>query len=176
MRFLEYVLREAGRRNQEVHMRKTAVLAGLVTAAVVGIGAVVYAQPYGPGWMGGGYGPGWMTQEGYGPGYGPGMMRGSGWGGSYAPGWMHGWMRGGYGPGWMHGGYGQVSGRDLNLTAEDVKGYIEQTIRNPRLKVGDVKQTDDNSITADIVTKDKEGLVQRFVINRHTGLWRPQSD
>ncbi len=34
-------------------MRKTAVLAGLVTAAVVGIGAVVYAQPYGPGWMGG---------------------------------------------------------------------------------------------------------------------------
>ncbi len=99
-------------------MRKTAVLAGLVTAAVVGIGAVVYAQPYGPGWMGGGYGPG--------------MMRGPGWGGYDGPGWMHGWMRAGYGPGWMHGGYGRVSGLDFNLTADEVKGYIEQTIRNPR--------------------------------------------
>jgi hypothetical protein len=149
-------------------MRKTAVMAGLVTAGVIGIAAVVYAQPYGPGWMSGGYGPGWMTQEGY----GPGMMRGPAWGGDYGPGWM----RGGYGPGWMRGSYGPVSGRDLNLTADDVKGYVEQTIRNPRLKVGEVKQTDDNSITVDIVTKDKDGLVQRFVINRHTGLWRPQVD
>ncbi len=71
-------------------------------------------------------------------------------------------MGGGYGPGWMHGGYGRVSGRDLNLSADEVKGYIEQTIRNPRLKVGEVKQTDDNSITVDIVTKDKDGLVQRL--------------
>lgn len=71
------------------------------------------------------------------------MMRGPGWGGYDGPGWMHGWMRAGYGPGWMHGGYGRVSGSDLNLTADEVKGYIEQTIRNPRLKVGEVKQTDE---------------------------------
>jgi hypothetical protein len=143
-------------------MRKTTVLAGLVVAAVIAIGAVVYAQPYGPGWMmNGGYGPGWAAGD-YGPG--PSMM--GGWGGGYGPGWMHGWGR----------GYGLAASRDLALTADDVKGYMEQTIRNPRLKVGEVKQTGEDSITADIVTKDKDGLVQRFVINRHTGLWRPQFD
>jgi hypothetical protein len=41
---------------------------------------------------------------------------------------------------------------------------------NPRLKVGDVKEKDADTITADIVTKDNS-LVQRFIINRHTGAY-----
>ena len=45
---------------------------------------------------------------------------------------------------------------------------------NPRLKVGDVKEKDADTITAGIVTKDKEGLVQRFVVNRHNGFYRPE--
>jgi Spy/CpxP family protein refolding chaperone len=145
-------------------MRKTAVLAGLVTAAVVAIGAaVVHAQPYGPGWMMGGgfsgYGPGWMMRSGYGPGggYGPGMMGGPGWGG---------------GPGWMHGG-GRAYSRDL--TADSVKARIEERMLNPRLKVGEVTQTDD-TITATIVTKDKDVLVQKFSIDRKNGSWRPEND
>ena len=39
---------------------------------------------------------------------------------------------------------------------------------NPRLKVGEVKEKDADTITADVVTKDNS-LVQRFIINRHTG-------
>jgi hypothetical protein len=146
-------------------MHKRTILAGLVAAAVFAAGVAVYAQPYGygPGWMmGGGYGPGWMMEGGYGPGM---MGGGPRWGG-YGPRWMHTWAR----------AYGPESGtlrRDLNLTAEDVKVYLERTMQNPRLKVGDVKQSDDNTITADIVTKDKDGLVQRFTIDRHTGFWRP---
>ncbi len=146
-------------------MRRMAVLVGLITAAVVGVGAVVvHAQPYGPGWMMGGgyggYGPGWMMRSGYGPGngYGPGMM--GGWGGG-GPGWMHGWGRG-YGSG-------------VNLTADNVKTFLEQRMLNPRLKVGEVTQTDD-TITATIVTKDKDVVVQKFSIDRNNGYWRPETD
>ena len=41
---------------------------------------------------------------------------------------------------------------------------------NPRLKVGDVKEKDADTITADIVTKDNS-LVDRFIVNRHTGAY-----
>ena len=40
---------------------------------------------------------------------------------------------------------------------------------NARLKVGEVKEKDANSITADIVTKDNS-VVERFIVNRHTGV------
>ena len=131
-------------------MRKTTVLLGVVAAAVIGIGAVVYAQP----------GPGWMMQSGYAPGggYGPGIMGGPGWGG----------------PGWMHG-CGRGYGGDVNLTADQVKSNLEHRMLNPRLKVGAVTQTDD-IITATIVTKDKDVLVQKFSIDRHRGFWRPEND
>jgi len=159
-------------------------------------------QGYGPGYMHGpggygpgpGYGPGYMHGPG---GYGPGYMHGQG---GYGPGWMHGGR--GYGPGWMHGpgGYGPGwcwgSGRygnnagpgprygqapqqqqtDLKLTVDDVKTRMEnwlQRMDNPRLKLGDVKEKDDNTITADIVTVDNS-LVQRFDVNRHTGFTRPE--
>jgi len=90
-------------------------------------------------------------------GYGPSMMRG------YGP---------GAGPGWSAGW------RDLNLSTDNVKTYMERWLMwqgNPRLKVGEVKEKDADTIVADIVTKDNS-LVQRFVINRHSGYFRPSED
>ena len=134
-------------------------------------------QGYGPGMMGGyGYGPGMMgpgMMQGYGPGMmGPGMMPGYGQG--YGPGMMQGYGQG-YGPGMMGPGqYGRQA--NLNLSSDDVKNYLERWIAvqgNPRLKVGDVKEKDANTIEADIVTKEGNALVQRFTVDRHTGFYRP---
>ena len=164
--------------------------------------AVAQGGPgYGPGWMmGGGYGPGHMRGpgggqgagqwncptfgqndeqgsgtagrqgEGYGPGYhmrggyGPGMMGSNG----YGPGMMQ-----GYGPGYDR--RGDVQGNQtLNLSTDDVKGRMERWLNwrgNARLKVGEVKEKDADTITADVVTKDNS-LVQRFIIDRHTGVYR----
>ena len=126
---------------------------------------------YGPGYMmGGGYGPGYMM----GPGYGPGMM------GGYGPGYMMRGYGGGYGPGMMDGyGYHGYHGNqgyqgNLNLSTDQVKKYLEQTIRNPNLKVGEVKEKDADTIVADIVTKDKDALVERLDFNRHNGFIQPE--
>jgi len=147
-------------------MRKSLIVVAAAAALVVG-GIVVMAQPYGPGWMmgpggPGGYGPGWMMGPG-GPdgpgGYGPGWMMGNG----YGPGWMH-----RYGPGYY------ANQRDLSLSVDDVKTYMTRMVQNPNLKVGEVKEKDADTITADIVTKDKDVLVQRLVINRHSGFMQPE--
>lgn len=158
-------------------MRKVLMVSAAVVAfvAIVVVGARSLAQPYGygPGYgMMGGYGPGW----GGGQGYGPGMM---GWGGGYGHGWM---MRGygggygqGYGPGMMYGyGPGQGSQSDLNLTVDQVKQYLGQMIRNPNLKVGEVKEKDADTIVAEVITKDKDALVQRLQFNRHNGFVQPE--
>ncbi len=133
--------------------------AAALTAMSWAYGSSASAQPYGGGWgmMGGGYGPG-------GPGYGcPGN----------GPGWMHGGR--GYGRGWM-GGPGRFGpSSDLKLTTDDVKTRLERWLAwrgNARLKVGDVKEKDADTIVADIVTKDNS-LVQRFIVDRHTGAYRP---
>jgi len=123
------------------------------TLAAAAIASPVTAQPYG--WM---MGPGMMG------GYGPG------WGGGYGPGWIHGYG-GGYGPGMMYG-YGPQS--DLKLTADQVKQYLTQMIRNPNLKVGDVKEKDADTIVAEIVTKQGSVLVQRLDFNRHNGCVQPE--
>jgi len=111
--------------------------------------------------MGPGYGHGWMMGPGMmgGYGHGPGYMMGRGYG--------HG-MMGGYGPGY-HGNRG-----NLNLSADDVKNYLERTMRNRYLKVGEVKEKDDDTIVAEIVTKDKDALVQRLEVNRHNGYFQPE--
>ncbi len=152
-------------------MRSKVIMVTVAVAAVivVAVGIRTVAQPYGPGYgmMGGGYG------SGYGPGNG--MMGGGygGWGGGYGPGWMmHGWS-GGYGPGMMYG-YGPANQGNLNLTADQVKQYLGQMIRNPNLKVGDVKEKDADTIVAEIVTKEKEALVQRLDFNRHNGFVQPE--
>ena len=158
-------------------MRKYLILAA---ALALGGGLAAISLPaqaqmmggYGGGYgMMGGYGPGWMMgpgyggmMGGYGPGYGGryGMMRG--WGGGYGmgPGMM------GYGPGY----YGNQG--NLNLTTDQVKNYLQQMIRNPNLTVGDVKEKDADTITADIVTKQGSQLVQRLDFNRHNGFVQPE--
>jgi len=95
-----------------------------------------------------------------------------GWWGTMGPA-----MMGGYGPRVWGSGWsaGQTS---LNLSADDVKTYFERSIAwqgNSRLKVGEVKQKDADAIVADIVTKDNS-LVQRFIVNRHNGHFRPSED
>jgi hypothetical protein len=160
-------------------MRKFLLITTL--AAGVAVAAAASAQPYGPGMMGG-YGPGWgMMGGGYGAGPecppgcgGGGGGPGWGYGGGYGPGMMRG---GGYGPGpgmmWGQQGYYSQQA-DRNLSADDVKKYLEGMLRNPNLKVGDVKEKDADTITADVVTKEKGDLVQRFDFNRHNGFYRTE--
>jgi hypothetical protein len=75
----------------------------------------------------------------------------------------------------MYGyGAGQANQTDLNLTADQVKQYLGQMIRNPNLKVGDVKEKDADTIVAEVITKDKDALVQRLQFNRHNGFVQPE--
>ena len=73
----------------------------------------------------------------------------------------------GYGP-------GQANQTDLNLTVDQVKQYLGQMIRNPNLKVGEVKEKDADTIVAEVITKDKDALVQRLQFNRHNGFVQPE--
>jgi len=146
-----------------------------------------YGYMHGPGMMHGyGPGPGYGRGPGYGarggdwacPGYGPGMM-GQGYGPGYGRGMMGPGYGRGYGPGygrhmWGPGYYGQKQQANLNLSVDDVKNRLERWLTwrgNSRLKVGEVKEKDANTIVADVVTKDNS-LVQRFTIDRKTGVWR----
>ena len=95
-----------------------------------------------------------------------------GWWGTMGPGMMGGYEPRILGPRW---GAAQTS---VNLSTDDVKTYFERSIawqRNPLLKVGDVKERDPDGIVVDIVTKDNS-LVERFIVNRHNGLFRPSED
>ena len=124
----------------------------LLAVAIFGFGFLMMAFP------GGGWGPmGSGAMRGYGPGYGYGMM-----GGDLAT----------FSPGW------NTSRTDLNLSTDDVRSYFERSIAwqgNPRLKVGEVKEQDVDTIVVDVVTRDNS-LVQRFTINRHNGRFRPSED
>lgn len=106
---------------------------------------------------------GGTMMQGGGPGMmGRGMMMGPG---MMGPGMM--------GPGMMWG-YNSPSA-NLNLSVDDTKAYLERWIAamgNPRLKPGRVVAKDSDTIMADVVTVDKEALVQRFAVNRHTGCWQ----
>jgi len=153
-------------------MRKILVIgaAAAVVVVIVVAGVRTLAQPYG-------YGPGYMMGGGYGPGYGMMGGYGPGWGGGqgYGPGWMMRGYGGGYGmgPGMMYG-YGAANQGNLNLTADQVKQYLGQMIRNPNLQVGDVKEKDDDTIVAEIVTKQGNALVQKLDFNRHNGFVQPE--
>lgn len=139
------------------------IVGGLAAVALVAVGAagavgvmsVSPAQAQGYGQYGcpgmGMMGPGMMGQGMMGPG-----MMGQG-------------MMGMMGPGMM----GQQA--NLNLTANDVKGYLERWVAmsgNPRIKVGPVTERNDNTISADIVTTERDALVQRFSVDRSTGIYR----
>jgi hypothetical protein len=136
-----------------------AIAAALIAFMIFGFGMQVGAQSN--------YGAGW---------WGPGMM------GGYAMGpWMMGPnVAGGYGygmPPWMMAPY--RTNQAANLSVDDVKNDFERSLAwqgNTRLKLGNVSEKDADTITADIVTKDKDALVQRFAVNRHTGFTQPSED
>ena len=74
------------------------------------------------------------------------------------------------------GGRSGLEGRRVvpmvQLSTADVRGFLERhlaTLGNHRLKVGNVEATDEDTITAEIVTVD-DSLVERFEVDRHTGL------
>lgn len=72
--------------------------------------------------------------------------------------------------GMEHGFSGQaLPSRDLST--EDVRHFLEHHLEwhgNKRLKLGEVKQTDDDTILAEITTLDGS-LVERLEVDRHTG-------
>ncbi len=43
----------------------------------------------------------------------------------------------------------------------------------PDIKIANVVEQDTNTVAADIVTRDKDGLVHRYAFDRQTGLYRP---
>ncbi len=58
-----------------------------------------------------------------------------------------------------------------HLTIEDVRHHFEHRVArrgNKRLKVGEVKKVDEDTITADIVTVD-DSLVRRLRVDLHSG-------
>jgi hypothetical protein len=81
-------------------------------------------------------------------------------------------------PPWVAAPYRPGQGA-LNLSVDDVKTYFERWLAwqgNPRVKLGTVSEKDADTITADILTTDKDGLVQRFAVNRHTGFTQLSED
>jgi hypothetical protein len=100
--------------------------------------------------------PGMGTQGMMGPGI---MGPGTGGQGMMGPGF-------GKGP-----GLGSQVVPSKDLTADDVRHFLDHRLEmhgNKRLKVGEVKEADDDKIVADITTVDGS-LVQRLEVNRHTG-------
>ena len=123
----------------------------------------------GPGMTGPGYGYGYgmgpgMMGPGYGYGMGPGMM---------GPGYGYGMM----GPGMMGPGYGygpQYQGPGKPLEEKDAKEEVEnylQSIRNPNLKLGEMKDKG-SYFEADIVTKKGNSLVDKINVDKNTGWMR----
>ncbi|MFQ6017188.1 MAG: hypothetical protein ACE5KF_03250 [Kiloniellaceae bacterium] len=80
----------------------------------------------------------------------------------------HGMMGRGIGPPMLYG----MPARDLS--ADDVRERLERRLAwhgNPRLKLGQVTEADDDTIVAEIVTKDGS-LVQKLEIDRRSGRMR----
>jgi hypothetical protein len=62
-----------------------------------------------------------------------------------------------------------------DLSLDGVRHMMEHRVArtgNPNLKVGEIVEQDDDTITADVVTQDGS-LVRRFMFDRHTGMMRP---
>lgn len=145
-----------------------------------GMGQGMYPGVMGQGMMGGGMmGPGMMGPGMMGGGMmGPGMMGSGMMGQGMYPGMMgQGMYPGMMGQGAYSGMYPGMTGqRDLDLSVKDVQSRFQRWLAimgNPRLKLGNVAEKDADTITADIVTTDKDALVQRYAIDRHTGFYRP---
>jgi hypothetical protein len=131
----------------------------------------------GPGMMGQmGPGPGMMGSGG--PGMGPDMMGPGMMGQGMHPGMgqmpgMMGQMPGAMGPG-MHG-FRVVP--MMHLSTDDVRRFLQRHIlahNLEHLQVGEVTQTDDETITADIVTREGS-LALRLEIDAYTGFVKDMS-
>lgn len=120
-----------------------------------------------------GHGP--MMRQGHGSmmGQGPMMQQG------------HGQMMGqgcgqmmGHGGRMGHGGMmgqGGIAPLAEDLSVDQVRHMMEHRMammQNPNLKIGEVADKDDDTISADVVTQDGS-LVRRYMIDRHTGAIRP---
>ncbi|HUS52488.1 MAG TPA: hypothetical protein VMY41_00580 [Thermohalobaculum sp.] len=118
------------------------------------------------------------AEQGYGPMMGQGCDKMMGQGG------MMGMMQPDsmLGQGGMMGrGPSPMMGRGMSeplaedLSADGVRHIMTHRVammQNPNLKVGDVTETDDDTIAADVVTQDGS-LVRRYIVDRHTGVMRP---
>ena len=136
---------------------------------MMGPGMMMPYGPTAPGMMGQGMGPGMMGPGMMGPGMtGPGMMGP----GPMGPGMM--------GPGMMpyqQGAPGMMMPPAVpggQLDADAVRAMIENRLAwdgNPRLKVGEVRESEAGTIVADIVTTDG-ALVDRLEVDPRTGWMR----
>jgi hypothetical protein len=74
------------------------------------------------------------------------------------------------------GGYGMGRGALRgDLDADDVKSILERRLQwqgFANLRVGEIAEKDDDTLTAEVVTEDGT-LVQRFEVNRRTGAFSP---
>lgn len=119
--------------------------AALVLPAALGLAVAAHAASDAPAAPSAGfYGP----CAGYGMGMGPGMRSGGA-----------GWQAMGPGPrgGAWRGAYWADADRDGTLTAEEVKTFLEARHDWPgfeNLKIGSVKEKDDATLTAEIVTAE----------------------
>lgn len=129
-----------------------------------------------------------MPQGGMSQGMGSGMMQGGMGQGMMCPmmgSMMSGMMQGGMGQGtmgpgmigqgMMRGGAGGMFGSRvtpmMNLSVDDVRGYLGMQIErlnNKRLKIGNIS-ADSGTISAEIVTVDNS-MVQKLKVDRHTGM------
>ncbi|ANC46574.1 hypothetical protein PPN31119_01092 [Pandoraea pnomenusa] len=142
----------------EMKQRGFSVALRVALGALAVAAAPAMAQPAGGGW-------------GCAQGYGPGMMRDGYAGRMMGPGMMD-WS-GGCGP--CAGPDGAPQRENLNLSVDQVRSNMEQWLKrsgNSRLKLGKVAERDADTITADVVTAEKDVLVQRYEVNRHTGFIR----
>jgi len=168
---------------RQIRTSATAAIVGLAALALLATpsfaggnhGAMNAGAPVQTTPMGQGQGDQWRGQPGTQGMTGPGMMApGMGTQGMMGPGMMG---PGTGGQGMMGPGFGKGPGLDnqvvpsKDLTADDVRQLLEHRLEmhgNKRLKVGAVKQADDDKIVADITTVDGS-LVQRLEVDRHTG-------
>ena len=98
------------------------------------------------------------------------------WGAPMVGGYNYAWGPAMMGRGMMGWAWSGLGG-ERNLSVDEVRSYLETALAyrgNPHIKLGNVAERDAQTIVADIVTTDKEGLVQRFAIDRRTGFFRPE--
>ena len=171
-------------------IRLTGAMAALAATLMVAPAAMAHGN-FGPaggqdrgaaigqgGMMGQGYGEHGKTGYRYGHGGMMGQGQGYGHGGKMGSG--QGCGQGGMmGRGMMGQGRGGMMGMAAplaeDLSIDGVRHIMEHRVammQNPNLKVGEIVEQDDDTITADVVTQDGS-LVRRFMVDRHTGAMRP---